>query len=521
MHDDLQSTHLSAMQGAGEQRTEAYLGTTEEQRNQQRSQRAKSTARMASPARQHDSAVRGLEPAIIVIFGITGDLSQRKLLPALYHLIKDNLLHEDTEIIGVTRRDISAEELLGKTEVCVLESDKVCDPAALKLLASKLSMFKMDLGNGADYDKLLQHLNNTETKHAMCMNRLYYLSIPPGVYQPIVANLGAHGLNQSCQHGAAATRLLIEKPFGYDLASAEELIFETGKHFKEEQIFRIDHYLAKETVQNILTFRFHNPIFEAVWDNRHVARIDITVSEKIGIEGRSVFYEQTGALRDSLQSHLLQLLAATTMEEPRGLSSESIHAERLKLLRAVEQVPADKLGERAVRAQYAGYRKEVVRPQSITETYAALKLFIANSRWDGVPLYIRTGKALREKQTTISLHFKHAEGSTKHGNTLTFFIQPNEGIGIDLCVKHPGFDNRIDTASMDFSYQRSFDDHGHPDAYERVLVDAVRGDRTLFATSEEVIASWHILQPVVEAWTRDGAGLQTYQPGSDGPATTL
>lgn len=459
-----------------------------------------------------------LEPAIIVIFGITGDLSQRYLLPALYHLIGNDLLHEKTEIIGVSRRDVSVDELLDKTELCVLEADKVCDPASLQAMRSRLSMFKMDLGNGDDYDKLLEHLNALEDKHGICMNRLYYLSIPPGVYQPIVTLLGEHGLNASCQHGRAATRLLIEKPFGYDLVSARELITETGKQFGEEQIYRIDHYLAKETVQNILTFRFHNPIFEAIWDREHVAGITIEASEKIGVEGRAAFYEQTGALRDFVQSHLLQLLAVTTMEKPQKMTSEAIHASKLKLLEAIEPVPADKMSERAVRGQYEGYRAEVNNPDSATETFAAIKLFIENERWRRVPVTIRTGKALGEKRTEINVMFQQPEGASSHTNTLTFSVQPHEGIGINLCVKRPGLDNQIETATMDFSYERTFDTHGHPDAYERVLVDAVRGDRTLFATSAEVLASWRVLQPVIEAWAKDAHDLHIYKQGSTGPS---
>ncbi|HEY1835840.1 MAG TPA: glucose-6-phosphate dehydrogenase [Candidatus Saccharimonadales bacterium] len=461
-----------------------------------------------------------LEPAIIVIFGITGDLSQRYLLPALYHLIGDNLLHEKTEIIGVSRRDVSADELLGKTELCVLEADSVCDPSVLKRMHSALSMFKMDLGNGDDYAKLHEHLNALEIKHGVCMNRLYYLSIPPGVYQPIVTLLGEHGLNASCQHGRAATRLLVEKPFGYDLPSARELITETGKQFGEEQIFRIDHYLAKETVQNILTFRFHNPIFEAIWDNEHVASITIEANEKIGIEGRAGFYEQTGALRDFVQSHLLQLLAVTTMEKPAELTSEAIHAARLKLLLAIEPVPTDKVTERAIRGQYDSYRAEVNNTNSPTETYAALKLFINNPRWRDVPVTIRTGKALREKKTAINITFKQPD-ARQHTNTLTFSVQPSEGIGINLCVKHPGFDSQIETATMDFSYERTFDSHDHPNAYERVLVDAVRGDRTLFATGSEVLASWRILESVIEVWAKDDKDLQIYKTGSIGPKAKL
>ncbi len=457
-----------------------------------------------------------LAPTILVLFGITGDLSQRYILPALYHLICDNLLPENAAIIGVSRRDVPVSDIIDKTRLCVLEKDKTCDDSALQRMQKHLSMFQMDLESGSDYDKLHSYLNEQETKHGVCMNRLFYLAIPPDAYQPVVTLLGERGLNTSCQHGRAATRLLVEKPFGYDLASARTLIRRISKQFKEDQVYRIDHYLAKETVQNILAFRLHNPVFEALWSNRSIASIDIEAKESIGIEKRATFYEQTGALRDFVQSHLLQLLAVTTMDKPKDMSSEAIHHTRFKLLSSVEPVPKSKVTQRTVRGQYEGYRHEVDNPNSIIETYASLTLFVNNRRWRGVPMNIRTGKALDEKQTTISLTFKHPEGATHHPNVLTFFVQPREGIGFDLFVKRPGFDNEMQKVPMDFRYERNFKAHSHPDAYERVLVDAVRGDRTLFASSREVLASWRIIESVVEAWRANGDSLRIYKRGAPG-----
>jgi glucose-6-phosphate 1-dehydrogenase len=458
-----------------------------------------------------------LEPALIVIFGITGDLSGRYLLPALYHLMKDNLLHEHTEIIGVTRRDVSVDDLLNKTKFNVLEADEPVDQGVLDRMQSALTMFKMDLDDGAEYDRLKKHLDDIEDSRGMCMNRLYYLSIPPDVYQPIVAELGAHKLNNGCQHGKAESRLLVEKPFGHDLPSAEKLIAETAKAFSEDQIYRIDHYLAKETVQNILTFRQHNPIFEANWSNQYIASIDIAAKETIGIEGRANFYEQTGALRDFIQSHLLQLLAAVTMERPTSEGSEAIHAARLKLLHAVEPMPLDKVSKRTVRGQYDGYKAEVDNPSSTIETYAAIKLYIQNGRWEDTPITIRTGKALNERATTIDITFKHPEGTTHHPNVLTFAVQPREGIGVDLFVKKPGFDNEMQMVPMDFRYERNFGSGNHPNAYERVIVDAIRGDRTLFATGQEVLASWRILQPIIDYWSEHREDIEPYKPSSEGP----
>lgn len=456
-----------------------------------------------------------LEPTIIVIFGITGDLSQRYLLPALYHLFKDQLLHEHTEIIGLTRQKLTAEQLFEKVELCINEVDNVCDPVALKTMRDKTHVLQFDPNTPEDYAKLLSDMEETEEKHGTCMNRLYYLSIPPSVFATTVHNMGQAGLNGSCSHGKAATRLLVEKPFGYDLPSAKKLIQQAAAVFKEEQVFRIDHYLAKETVQNILTFRIHNPIFRDVWNRNHVKSIDIVAIEKIGIEGRVNFYENVGALRDLVQSHLLQLLALVTMELPKGLgSSKSIHTAKHNLLKSVHQ--ANPL--RAVRGQYRTYRQEVSNPESLTETYVHLELGIGNRRWRGVPVTITTGKALHEKRTEIVLTFSSAHSSQV--NSLTFRLQPNEGIHLELWVKKPGFENELERVVMDFSYQNSFGQGNHPDAYERVLVDAVRGDRTLFATSDEVLLSWKILEKLLKSWRQDSKNLLVYDNGSDGPSAT-
>ena len=461
----------------------------------------------------HETPV--LEPAVLIIFGITGDLSQKKLLPALYHLIKNDLLHEHTVILGVTRRDVNTEDLLRQTEATISAAEGGSDPATVQKLGERLQMMQLDITDGQEYDKLLERLNAIEADQGMCMNRLYYLSIPPQVFGPIVRFLGQHGLNKSCPHDVAMTRLLVEKPFGYDLASARELIDDTAAYFSEEQIFRIDHYVAKETVQNILAFRFKNPIFSSIWGSRYIRHIKITAAEKIGIEGRSVFYEQTGALRDFIQSHLLQLMAITMMEQI-DLGSQSIHAAKLALLEAVRPIPPDQVDEFAVRGQYEGYTDEVQNPGSSIETYAALLLRVNNDRWRNTPVLIRTGKALADKLTQIDVIFGPA-WAPEQRNILTFRIQPDEGIALELRVKKPGFEDEVQQAEMDFSYQRRFEDaHGHPDAYERVLVDAVRGDHTLFATSDEVLASWKIVEPVLQAWSRSNE-VPKYTPGSWGP----
>ncbi len=457
-----------------------------------------------------------LDPALIVIFGITGDLAQRYLLPSLYHLIKDGLLHDQTEIVGITRGTTSVQGLFDKVELCVNEADEVCDPAALKAMRDRTMMVQADLNNPDDYDALLKQLNDLEEQRGVCMNRLYYLSIPPQAYTSVIHLLGERGLNSGCQHHKATSRLLVEKPFGFDAGSAQALIDEIAKSFDEEQVFRIDHYMAKETVQNILTFRFSNPIFEALWSEKYISSIEISAKEKIGIEGRAAFYEPLGALRDFIQSHLLQILGFITMDQPSVLDSKHIHSAKQAVLEQVEAVPAGQVGERTLRGQYKGYRKEVDNAESTTETYAAITVFINSARWRGVPVRLLSGKALDERKTEVCVTFRdepHGDGT----NQLRFRIQPNEGIELDLVTKKPGYAHELQTTIMDFSYQKDFDNHGHPNAYERVLVDAVRGDHTLFATSQEVMSSWRIVQPVLEDWANRSEDLRFYDPGSIGP----
>ncbi|HVC36532.1 MAG TPA: glucose-6-phosphate dehydrogenase [Candidatus Dormibacteraeota bacterium] len=455
-----------------------------------------------------------LAPSILVIFGITGDLSKRKLLPSLYHLFKDGLLPKQISIVGTSRQAITVNDFLTQIELCILETDNICDPAVLKLIRQKLTIIKFDPADSHQYDELLDRLNDIEEEQGVCMNRLYYLSIPPNIYSPLVRNLGLHGLNKSCKHGQATTRLLVEKPFGYDLESAQDLIDKTSQYFNENQIFRIDHYLAKETVQNILAFRKHNPLFTSLWNRHHIKMISIKAYEKIGIEGRVAFYEQVGALRDIVQSHLLQLLALTTMELPEDITDASaIHAKKLALLRAVQPLTPDQVKKQVFRAQYVNYRKEVSNPSSQTETFVGLNLRINNERWKGVPIHIATGKALAEKQTIIQLIISD-ESRYSSTNELTFQLQPNEGISLALRVKTPSFAHALETARMDFSYQNTFGNRHHPDAYERVIVDVLRGDHILFTTSEEVLASWTIIEPILDEWARNKHHLPLYPMGA-------
>jgi glucose-6-phosphate 1-dehydrogenase len=455
-----------------------------------------------------------LEPSIIVIFGISGDLSKRYLLPALFHLIKVGLLDSQTAIVGVTRQDLTGEQLLDGVDLHHGEDDQPGDQAAKQKLLSQLQITKLDLDDLEDYKALKHQLDEIETELGRCLNRLFYLSIPPKIFSSIVGLIGQSELNKSCPHGTGSSRLLIEKPFGYDLDSAQKLISDTSSVFGEEQLFRIDHYLAKETVQNILTFRFENPIFEALWNRKHIASIEIYASEQIGIMGRKVFYEPLGALRDFIQSHLIQLLAIVAIDQPEMMDSAHIHAEKQKLLDSLSSVDMIAESPQALRGQYQEYRTEVDNPESATETFAGIRTSINNDRWSGVPISIWTGKGLAEKRTEIVVTFKNGK---LPANRLKFRISPNEGIEIELIAKKPGYSTELQTARMNFSYDESFDAHSHPNAYERVLVDAIRGDHTLFATSQEVLAAWRVVQPVLDKWVEQGdQALNIYPMGSQG-----
>jgi glucose-6-phosphate 1-dehydrogenase len=381
-------------------------------------------------------------------------------------------------------------------------------------------MVQMNMVEAADYTALLEHLGKIEHQLGPKAVRLYYLSIPPQVFTPIIRHLGETGHNRPLPELHDTPRLLVEKPFGYDTASAQELIDVVDEHFNEGQIYRIDHYVAKETVQNILTFRFQNPLFEGIWNNRHVEKISVVAHEKLDIEGRADFYEQTGALRDLIQSHLLQLLAMVTLAKPEKLESADIHAEKRKLLEAIIPIAPDEVAIKTARGQYIGYRTEVQNPTSNIETYARIHIQIDNDRWRGVPITLETGKAMAQKCTEITVCFSQPDDTEHDYNRLIFRIQPTEGITIRLRVKRPGIDNRTDEAEMNFDYQTSFSERS-PQAYERVIIDAIRGDQTLFASAAEVLASWRVIQHVIEDWAKNDTGLVLYEPGSAQPVGPL
>jgi glucose-6-phosphate 1-dehydrogenase len=465
-----------------------------------------------------DASTIELTPAFIVIFGITGDLAVRKLLPALYELQKNNLLHTETRIIGITRHQQTVDDVLKKAEPSILSRDGRLNNEIIAALHDRMELFSMQSALVDDYPSLGQHLDSLEDEAGLCINRLFYLAVPPQISMSIISHLGESGLRNGCHSHGNAACLLLEKPFGFDCTTAQELIDATTAYFHEDQIFRIDHYLAKETVQNMVTFRFRNPLFEDIWDNKHIESIDIAAHEKIDIEGRANFYESVGALRDLIQSHLLHIMSVVMMDRPGDIpDANAMHDARLKVLEHIEPVPADKIDQRVVRGQYEGYKTEADSPKSEIETFVALKLFSRDPDWSNVPIYLTTGKAMESKYTRITICFKAKHSDQDHTNQLIFYIQPNESIVVKLWIKKPGFKRELQTAPMSFSYDQLFNAHGHPDAYERVLIDAIRGDNSLFATSDEVMAAWRILQPVIDNWSKSDKGLVSYKKDSSGP----
>jgi len=420
-----------------------------------------------------------LAPTTLVIFGITGDLSRRYILPALADLHKNGQLPADFKLVGISRREINVSEVL---------------TAATKVLKPYLDMVQMDVAEIADYQKIKHKLTNSR-------QTIFYFAVPPAALPPILDLLAEAGLNKG------NTKLLLEKPFGRDLKSAEELVAHTKKCFSEDQIYRIDHYMAKEMSQNIAVFLGSNALFRSVWSNQAIDSIDVMAIEKIGIEGRVDFYEPVGALRDLIQGHLMNLAALTLMRPCSSLFEfEELPQRRLEALRALETADP----KLSVRGQYAGYLKEVNNPASQTETFACVELKSTDPRWHGVPIRLTTGKNLKSKFTEIRVRFKKADES--QANLLVLRIQPEEGVEIDLWAKNPGFDSELRRLPLKFNYAEGV---GRlPNAYEQVLVDAMRSRSSLFTSSAEVLESWRILQPVLESWQAGKVGLKTYEPGS-------
>ncbi len=428
-------------------------------------------------------------PTILIIIGITGDLSKRKLLPALGEMAVAGVLPKQFKIIGITRQQAVTLDIL---LTGVIHSEQI---------RKQIALFSMSLTDARDYARLDVYLREIAGGVlGGTPQRLWYLSVPPKTAWPIIKQLNVSGLAK-----VPRTKLLLEKPFGVDRESAQELVTHIENSFAPEQVYRIDHYLAKETVQNIVVFRHDNPLFERTWNHDAIERIDILAGETIGIEGRAAFYEQTGALRDIVQSHLLQLAALTLMTLPEEGGWQRIPEARYALLHSLEVDP-----DHVHRGQYIGYRDEVYNPTSMVETFVSLTLFSNDPRWRDVPITLTTGKALAQKKTEIVVTYRR--NGTQDANILTLRLQPNEGIELCFLAKRPGYDRKIERVPLAFTYADHFG--ALPDAYEHVLLDAVRGDHTLFVSSEEVLESWRIIDATRKAFESHPDTLTLYPHGA-------
>jgi glucose-6-phosphate 1-dehydrogenase len=493
-----------------------------------------------SAAPQKSQEPSKAEPVIITIFGATGDLTQRKLLPAIYNLTRDGLLHENTVIVGFARRPKTDEQFRNEMleGVKKFSRTKPVDMGIWEKVASKLFYHQSTFEDPAGYESLAKRYRELDEKFQTGGRRLFYLSTSPTEFTQIIGHLGEAGLGNIDPFSRQAwRRVIVEKPFGRDLATARELNRDISRVFDESQVYRIDHYLGKQTVQNMLVFRFANGIFEPIWNRNYVDHVQITVSEAIGVEGRGPYYETSGALRDMVQNHLMQLLTLTAMEPPVALDATAIRDEKVKVLRSIQPLTKDEVARRTVRGQYTaakvtgpkpedakGYRQEErVNPESETETFAAVKLSIDNWRWKGVPFYLRSGKRMPKAGSEIVIHFKAApgvlfaaNGRQVTNNILVLRVQPKEGISLLINAKTPGTVSRIAPAHMDFNYDVAFGSYS-PEAYERLLLDAILGDSTLFIRDDEVEGSWRIIDSIEAGWAAGGPPLSMYPAGTWGP----
>jgi glucose-6-phosphate 1-dehydrogenase len=498
------------------------------------------SAAVAAEVEQENPLIAGLErlpvrPTALVIFGATGDLAHRKLLPALYNLAHEGALPERFEMVGIARRDQEHDDFRDMARESIERfSRRRPDPKVLNGLIDEMRYVPGAFDDDEVYSQLHRVLREFDERAGQELNHVFYLSTAPQFFPVIAGKLGAGGLNRERD---AETRIVIEKPFGYDLASARQLNAEVLDVFDESQVFRIDHYLGKETVQNLMALRFANALFEPVWNRNFIDYVQITAAEDIGIGSRAGYYEGAGALRDLVQNHMMQLLALLTMEPPTAFTADRVRDEKLKVLEAIVPPAVSEVSSMSVRGQYGpgtvggkrvvGYHdEEGVAPDSRTETYAALRLHVSNWRWAGVPFYLRTGKQLARKVTEIVVTLKpvphlafQSSGSVGvQSNQIVLTLQPDEGVSVSLGAKIPGAQMRIRPVNMEFRYGTSFMSES-PEAYERLILDAMRGDATLFTRGDEIEALWGIIDPMLTAWHEDTTSpIPQYAAGSAGPA---
>ncbi len=474
----------------------------------------------------------------MVIFGATGDLTRRKLVPALYNLARDRILPPGFAVVGFARRDFGRGQMRDRLLEGANQFSRsgAVVPAVWEDFAQGLSYIQGEFGDPAAYGKLSEHLETLASRRGTRGNCIFYLATPPDRYPEIIHNLGRAGLAGSA--GGPWSRIIIEKPFGHDLDSARALNERALAVFAEEQIYRIDHYLGKETVQNILVMRFANGIFEPLWNRKHIDHVQITVSESLGMEGRGAYYDKAGTIRDMVQNHMLQLLCLTAMEPPVAFEAEAVRNEKVKVLQAIRPKTEQDVAADVVRAQYVegsiagervpGFKSESgVSPDSTTETYVAIRLFIDNWRWAGVPFYMRSGKRLPKRATEIAIVFKQVphvlfarqDTSSIQPNVLALRIQPDEGISLKMTSKVPGTTSAVRPVLMDFRYGTSFG-FDPPEAYERLLQDSMIGDSTLFTRGDEVEEAWKFVTEILTAWEGSPVpGPDQYEAGTWGPAS--
>ena len=462
--------------------------------------------------------MKALSPTTFVIMGVTGDLAQNKLLPGLLDLYIKNALPKKFRLVGFSRRDLSREDFESFVRDALVRKEKYSSTQ----IGSFIEHSEYVRGNFDDpssFLKLKDRLNEIDKEYGQCGNKLLYLSVPPTLYEQLFDHIYTSKLSEACGGIDGWVRILVEKPFGNNIEKAQELDKQLGKLFKEEQIFRIDHYLAKEAVQNILTFRFCNTMFEPLWSNKHIESVHIHFFEKNDARKRGSFYDGLGALRDVGQNHLLQMLALIAMEKPKHLSCVDIRKERERVLSSLK---VSKNDDDYTKAQYEGYKEtEGVNDTSQTETFFSLKTYISNRRWRGVPFHLVAGKGLKESRVEIKIKFHDPDPesiqphqySTQDQNTLTFRIQPHEGIGLLFWFKVPGFDSRIEPQTLKFNYSDNAVHDIIPDAYERVLYDCIQGDQTLFTTTKEVMSAWKYIAGVRKHW--DHIDMQSYPIGEN------
>ncbi len=495
----------------------------------------RSRQKLDNPLREGLRLERVPDPSIFVLFGATGDLAHRRVVPALAQLWRSNLLPHEFMVVAVGRRPFSDDEFRTEMRGSLEQFSRVVlEPVVLDEFLQRIVYHQADFADDDAFDRLAARLDDIDREHGTRGDHLYYLATQPSAFPVVIGQLGRCGMDHEI-HGGGWRRVVIEKPFGRDTDTAKRLNREVARVFREAQVYRIDHYLGKETVRNLLVFRFANGIFEPIWNRRYVDHVQITVAESIGVEGRAAFYEETGASRDILQNHLMQLLALVAMEPPASFSADALRDEKVKVVRAIAPLPPRDVARDIVRGQYGrgwvaatevpGYREEPdVHPESETETFVAARFHVDDWRWSGVPFYLRVGKRMPRRATEIAIRFREVphrlfrdESIDPEANLLAIRIQPDEGILLRFGAKVPGLRFDVRAVNMDFTYGSSFAVDA-PEAYETLILDALLGDASLFTRADEVEEAWRVVSPIIDAWAEGKPPVfPNYAAGTWGP----